>query len=190
LDLASGEGLFSSLVARKLQIGGVAFELVCHGFWGTGQHAKAGASHALASDQMELPARQERLFSYFSPLTQWLPVSSKRLKDDLLSLINCFAAFPVSYNHVLVRGIMAYCVRLLKRFPDADHTPRHILDILVDIHRQISALYSQNRPVPSGFALLDLRLLEDRFDILQRKCAAGDILAPLDETPVNGFLAE
>ena len=93
-----------------------------------------------------------------------------------------FMLFPTSYNQMLVMGILAYCIKLLSR-PEASTLSKLNQSIKIVIDK-IGSLYSQYYDNPDSFPLLDLQMLEDKFELLQERSKTQNLLPDLDNIEI------
>ncbi len=110
-------------------------------------------------------------------------------RERLSRVIHAYEAFPASYNQMLVQGAADYCNRVLARLDEGQSAHRELLAQIRKFATQLEALYRQYvTDEASSFALLDLHLVEDRFELIQARSADSGILAPLRELPISRLL--
>lgn len=98
-------------------------------------------------------------------------------------LLDKFSYFPTSYNHVLVTGALGYCIKMFGRMlvsPALDFNAQFV-ETVRNFVSDVESLYLQYGIEDSGaFALLDLQMLEDRFDLIQKKSEGLGFLPSID----------
>jgi hypothetical protein len=97
-------------------------------------------------------------------------------------LMRSVQEFSPSYNQLLLMGSADYCVRVLNRLDEnlADHKKllrdiREFVSLLEDLARQYEGDAS------SSFGLLNLRAIEDRFELLQEDASRLGVFPRLQE---------
>lgn len=105
-------------------------------------------------------------------------------------LISAFEVFPPSYNRFLVQGALDYSRRVIARI-----TPRHELNgpLLSEIRRfvtRLEGLYRQYCGQASvSFSRLGLRLIEDRFEIIQERASQLGVFPRLQDASLQQLLS-
>lgn len=129
--------------------------------------------------------------SHFTVLTVGAQVSafsapstlraSDLCRDRLLSIIRAFERFPVSYNKILVQGAADYCARALSNLDEGNDGHARLLNQIRRFTTQIWALYTQyrKRTEHGTFSLLDLQMIEDKFELIQSESSKLRVLPKL-----------
>ncbi|MCI0417831.1 MAG: hypothetical protein L0312_01195 [Acidobacteria bacterium] len=98
--------------------------------------------------------------------------------------------FPASYNRFLIQGAMDYCCRVLARL-EVQQEPHQAL--LNEVRRFVTGLEALCRQysgeVSTSFARLDLRMIEDRFELIQDKASQLAIFPRLRDASLQQLLA-
>ena len=117
-------------------------------------------------------------------------VNAKDLCEDRIArIIEEFDSVPTSYNQILAQGALDYCRRVVSKLDERDELQRGLLRDIQKFVSQIEGLKPQRLSgAPSTFSLIDLQLIEDRFELLQEKAAELNILQVLGEIPTAELL--
>lgn len=110
-------------------------------------------------------------------------------KERISRLIDAFDDVPTSYNQMLVQGALDYCKRGISRLDE--HNEAH-LALLRKIQEFVSLVEGLQRQqlvgTPSTFSLIDLQLVEDKFELIQKKAAELNVLQVLGDIPTAELL--
>lgn len=110
-------------------------------------------------------------------------------RDRISRLIEAFESAPTSYNQILVQGALDYCQRVISRLGESHEVQRDLLRKIQDFVSLVEGVRSQQLGGgPSTLSLIDLQLVEDKFELLQKKAAELNILPMLDEIPTAELL--
>lgn len=106
-------------------------------------------------------------------------------------MIEQYAGFPASYNQVLLQGALDYCGRVLVRLDERQEFHRALLGDIRKFVNRAEALYRQYaNDLSSSFGRLDLRMVEDRFELIQSRSARLGIFPRLREVPIRQLLGD
>lgn len=108
------------------------------------------------------------------------------IADTAKWLLQEFILFPISYNQVIVTGISAYCIELLPKlnFSSPDQLGQHVNSILIRIQ---NLYFQQSYSGLDSFALIDLQVLEDKFELIQKKSKELNLLPELDQLEIHSM---
>lgn len=96
---------------------------------------------------------------------------------------------PESYNKALLQGVADYCATVVSRLDEGRVADRQLLNQVRRLTSQIESLRSQFADQYSGtFALLDLRVIEDKFDMVQAESARLGVLPTLTDMPTADLI--
>lgn len=116
--------------------------------------------------------------------------ASDLCRDRLLGIIRAAARLPESYNKILIQGVADYCSTLVCKLDDKQEAEKQLLNQVRRFTSELEALCSQFTGQYSGsFALLDLRVIEDKFDMIQSESAHLGTLPALRDIPTADLVA-
>ena len=124
----------------------------------------------------------------------WAPQPQVRAsdlcRDRLSAVVRGSARLPDSYNKILLQGVADYCATAVSRVDEARESHRLFLNQVRKFTSQIESLCAQfTDHFSSSFALLDLRVIEDKFDLIQAESARLGILPHLRDIPTADLVA-
>ena len=124
----------------------------------------------------------------------WAPPPQLRAsdlcRDRLLGIIRTSMRFPESYNKILLQGVADYCITVLSRLDENREPHKQFLARVRRFTSQVESLCSQfTDQYSDSFALLELRVVEDKFDMIQAESARLGILATLRDIPTAELVA-
>jgi hypothetical protein len=99
-------------------------------------------------------------------------------------LVASVELFPSSYNKLLLQGSADYCRRVLGGLNEGREEYRGLIDQIRAFTRQLEKLRDQfSGRYAEAFALLDLQIVEDRFELVQSESARLGVLPHLRDIP-------
>ena len=116
------------------------------------------------------------------------PLVPERPHKEIETLGNMLRDFPVSYNQMFMRGSLAYCKRALRRnFP---HDQELETAIRAYIGMAAAMIVPYVREIPPTWSRLDLTVVEDKFALIENRCASLGVLPALDELTISDLAEE
>jgi len=97
-------------------------------------------------------------------------------------LLQEFMLFPTSYNQVLITGILAYCIELLTKIDSS--APNWFTGKINLLIKDIENLFFQFHLDSNSFSLLNLQIVDDKFDTIQEKSKERNLLPALDKLEI------
>jgi hypothetical protein len=112
-------------------------------------------------------------------------------RERLTRVITLCERLPESYNKFLVQGSGRYSSRILSRIDENRDDSKRLFSDIRKFASELESLCRQYvRDFASTFALLDLAILEDRFELIQAKSARIGLFPRLEDAPVADLLRE
>jgi hypothetical protein len=126
------------------------------------------------------------VFAFSSCKLSWPPQvrASDLCRDRLVDVVRTAERFAPSYNKFLIQGAADYCSRVLSRLNEVREPEKSLLNRIRRFASQVEALCSQYADqYAASFPLLDLQVIEDRFELIQGESARLGVLPLLRNIP-------